>query len=432
MQVLFDEYQNKDNIYSELQYEQRLEEKEEKVSTRPETNINYSVGKPGDEEQKDIQEKELCKVSRDITKKIHNEKIIPEQYKPSKIKDILLDLNVLTTECANKFEESERVRTIDENMSDEKYYNKKGGKERKKDKDIEDENGKKNDLLEKKTKEKKEIKKHGPDSEDNIMRTINTFFYSFLVISSNELIYSTLGEKIYNLYNQKNYRARKKKDLIKEIAYSTKSTLKKQIIIDNLNKKVEDLIKMDINTKYKSKEPQYNKHIIDLISKEHPNEVIEKFLNLKFRDWIDFITYKNTDVYNNEKWAQILNNFRISKLLEKFPKNDETKFFMFIYLIFNYERWFLIKEGRKRKIKKQIIFIANPDVHNNKINSKIKNFEEKSKDLDIKWDNNLYFPNFWIKNPIKEVSSLFKPLPNVCIPRKSNILKKQKEIKLII
>ena len=85
-------------------------------------------------------------------------------------------------------------------------------------------------------------------------------------------------------------------------------------------------------------------------------------LNMTFGDWLDIFIYKKelselkSFNIDNYKIKIISDSFeRIDKLLEEiYNLNFGNNYFsFFVYLIYNYERWFFIKQGRQRRNNKK-------------------------------------------------------------------------------
>ena len=121
---------------------------------------------------------------------------------------------------------------------------------------------------------------------------------------------------------------------------------------------------VNISSKYSTKNKNLNKNIIkELLTKEKDNEIIMFVLNMTFGDWLDIFIYKKElselKLFNidNYKIKIISDSFeRIDKLLEEiYNLNFGNNYFsFFVYLIYNYERWFFIKQGRQRRNNKKV------------------------------------------------------------------------------
>ena len=135
---------------------------------------------------------------------------------------------------------------------------------------------------------------------------------------------------------------------------------------------LKELISMEISSKYKIIPSDANKTFIEsLINKT--NETKEEFsedydtilfvLNMTFREWLDMFTYKKNinDLKAQHEQLKYINYEKIENnisslndLLKEMEKHDEKYFSFFIFYLYNYERWFSIKSGRKRKNKNNV------------------------------------------------------------------------------
>ena len=136
--------------------------------------------------------------------------------------------------------------------------------------------------------------------------------------------------------------------------------MKKEDNLKFLNMPIKDLLSTNISTKYKTKDEDSNKKEIEnLLNKEKDNEIIGFIFNLTLRDWIDIFTYKKEiidfGIYESKMRKEIEDNFeRVDKLLDEIynsnlKSNDINYFSKFACLIYNYERWFFIKQSRQKK-----------------------------------------------------------------------------------
>ena len=142
--------------------------------------------------------------------------------------------------------------------------------------------------------------------------------------------------------------------------YKFIKNIKKIQEITLLSTPLKDIFSNNISPKYKMYAPDSNKQIINKIIKEQSdNIIIMKAFNLTFREWIDIFTYKkdlksiiefneSTSINLDEKFDHI-----DKLILDIYEKYQETNYLVyFISYIYNYERWFLIKKERNRKLKK--------------------------------------------------------------------------------
>ena len=69
---------------------------------------------------------------------------------------------------------------------------------------------------------------------------------------------------------------------------------------------------------------------------------------MTFREWIDIFLLK--------KESNIIINGLEDLLTDIYAKNDNDNhyFSCFVYYMYNYEKWFIIKKGRNTQVKKSI------------------------------------------------------------------------------
>ena len=125
--------------------------------------------------------------------------------------------------------------------------------------------------------------------------------------------------------------------------------------------KLKDLFSNKISKKYSTKPVDFNKKLIKKILNKNSDETIKFAFNITLRDWLDLFTLKkrveellkesdkNIDCEKIKKSIYPVDAF-INEIKHKNGKEYLTPF---IFLLYNYERWFYIKRGRKISKKKQ-------------------------------------------------------------------------------
>ena len=152
-----------------------------------------------------------------------------------------------------------------------------------------------------------------------------------------------------------------------KLDYKFVNRIEKEQDLKILNMRLKDLFSNDISPKYKHKFPKdYNKTIIERILKDADDIILFAF-NMTLRDWLDIFTLKKSvkdiiNVYNNknndcqnliEKIEQSLIGF--DKIVNKIKENnDEDYMALFIFCLYNYERWFYLKKRKTIKKEKEI------------------------------------------------------------------------------
>ena len=192
-------------------------------------------------------------------------------------------------------------------------------------------------------------RKHNIFSGDNIIRKIKIKFFEYMRIFLN---------KVLNSY----YVKFKKDDIIKSLSFQYINIMKKELELSLLNKTLKEIFSNEISRKYKALPRDYNKQIIDTILYEEKDNINIIFaFNLTFREWIDIFTYKK-DIqsiknFDSEKMKELpkLIDYVDKLLLDMYNKYYYNRNYLiyFIFYIYNYERWFAVKIGRKSASEKK-------------------------------------------------------------------------------
>lgn len=145
--------------------------------------------------------------------------------------------------------------------------------------------------------------------------------------------------------------------------YKIKDTINQEKDLNILNMSLKDLFSNEITSKIKSKskEKDFNKKKLEKILNEETDDTILFTLNMRFIDWFDIFTFKKTLIEvlnqynNNNKYIDLdkikKNLITIDTLLIKKSKKNLDEFSLFLFYIYNYERWFKNKKPRKKKYK---------------------------------------------------------------------------------
>jgi hypothetical protein len=350
---------------SDQKSEQELRIKENKIN---DGNITYNLTIGNDsnfinEEKGEKEEKELQ--SKEVNFKIEIEKrdMPPPQYSFNKIKNEVFLKFDLKPEIKESFIENDIIRSLEYNISDEFFLSKKTRNRNK----VRSREKIKKKLGRKKNDEKKEKKdiidiKHNKESPDNIIKKIKSkLLETYLLNFINSLLSNAIiNKEIINPYSKINIDEKDKEKLIKKIDYKQiVDNMKKESNLELLRLSLKDLLSKDISSKYSTLSKDFNKNIIDVISlNEKENEIISFVFNMTFGEWFDIFTFKkeirDVKVIDEDTIKFIMQQFeRVDKLLtDIYESHDKNYFSVFAYLIYNYERWFFIKQSRKSKQKK--------------------------------------------------------------------------------
>ena len=182
---------------------------------------------------------------------------------------------------------------------------------------------------------------HNKKSPDNIMKKIKRYFMEYLIIFVNRII-------------------KEKEDRLKMLDHKKYiNRLKREEDLSLLKMTVKDYLSGDISPKYIKSSCDYNKIKINkILNEQKDNDVIKFVFNMTIKDWIELLTLKKK-IYEIEYIGNLtFSEYEIiqskipllNEILDK-NKDDEIYFTKFIFYLYNYENWFLIKKGRDREKK---------------------------------------------------------------------------------
>ena len=202
-----------------------------------------------------------------------------------------------------------------------------------------------------KTNEIKNIATHNKMAPDNIIKKIKAEIFKYPIIFLNNI-----------LDNNK-----KSEEKLFKINYQFINRLNREQDLKFLDMKLKELFSKEISPKYitDKRQKDFNKQYINRILNIQKDNTILFAFNITFRDWLDLFTlkknirqilikydYSDKDI-DCERIQKSL--YGVDNLLNKIMNaNDKEYLTMFIFLLYNYERWFYKKIGRKTRIKKKI------------------------------------------------------------------------------
>ena len=198
-----------------------------------------------------------------------------------------------------------------------------------------------------KTNETKDKGTHNKMVPDNIIKKIKAKIFEYPIIFLNNILNNN-----------------KSKDKLFKLDYQFINRLNREQDLKFLNMSLKDLFSKEISPKYitTKRQKDFNKIYIEKILKDQSDKTILFVFNLAFKDWLDLFTLKKTikeiilkyDYLEKEiDYERIQKSlYSVDNLLNKImDENDKEYLIMFIFLLYNYERWFYNKIGRKTKIK---------------------------------------------------------------------------------
>ena len=221
-----------------------------------------------------------------------------------------------------------------------------------------------------KKKEDQSIRIHNKYTTDNIIIKIKNIMKKYLIMFVNNIIIFLYGSKRINEIRTKlNLPKHASLSLIKDINYkSVANKIRKKDNLDLLTFSIEEFLSCNVSTRYRkiNKEKfndlsNYNKIVIDFLFKDKANINLFIFIfkNLKVEDFLNiFINQKElNDFYSfnylGEKQKKIIEEslIKIDDFFDKLSEEGDLYFFCFLLLIYNYKRYFSIKHERQRKNK---------------------------------------------------------------------------------
>ena len=239
-----------------------------------------------------------------------------------------------------------------------------------------------------KKKDDLSIRNHNKYAPDNIINKIKNTIKKYLILFVNNIISSIYGvSKINEILTSLNLPKHASHALIKDIDYkSLAHKIRKKDNLDLLNFSIEKFLSHNVSTRYgkinKTKNGdlnKYNKIIIDYLLKDEKNKNIFNFLfkELNLEDWMDIFIHKKelNDLLSfyllDSKQREIVEEsfVRIDDFFQELSDEGDVYFFCFILLIFNYKRYYLVKQERKGKNEnKKIEFIKIKDLEDEQEN----------------------------------------------------------------
>ena len=295
----------------------------------------------------------LSKLNLNLKEEEKVEKIIPSNDKQDRINAITKSFNFIF-EILNKINYPiEKIKEIREEIITQKdieniWIFEVKSKKTKNKKCLKNKNKPKVTIDKKETNKNKEVKcgrkslnssdttqgNHKKDCPDNIIKKIKAFLFSSVI------------EYVQDYININKIKINEKIKLL-TLDYKNVNKLEKKFNLEILNQPLSDLISRQISSKYKSHQ-DFNKNIIKkVLDEEKNNDKINSLLNMTFGNWIDIFTYK-------KEWEHNIRFKGIKPFLEKIQKNNDAQYFSkVIFYLFNYQKWFLHKKGRKQKKSKK-------------------------------------------------------------------------------
>ena len=212
-----------------------------------------------------------------------------------------------------------------------------------------------------KTKNDFSVRTHNKFSFDNMIDKIKNMINTSLVLFCNKIIKAiyTNEEQIIQIFSMaKISKEISRTKIIKDIDYSFLANKRKgNEVLDLLNMTVKDYLSNKISLKYVNIPNEYNELIINQLLLDDNNKDIFVFLfNIKIGDFFyvyiyqkdikDFLEFNKLN--SNHKRIVKNNLVRFNDCLNKIVSKDETYFQCLVMLMYNFRRFLMNQERRKR------------------------------------------------------------------------------------
>ena len=244
------------------------------------------------------------------------------------------------------FFDKPEMRTIiagEENIIDNELLDQKKQNKKESNKKVENLGNKRG----RKTNEIKNIGTHNKMVPDNIIKKIKAKIFEYAIVFLNNILNNN-----------------KKEDKLYKLDYKYVNRLNREQDLQYLDMKLKELFSKDISPKYiiKNRHKDFNKRYISKILNNQSDNTILFVFNITFRDWLDLFTlkknikdiifkydYLDKDIDSGNIQKSL---FSVDNLLNKIMNENNKEYLtMFIFLLYNYERWFYNKTGRKGRKK---------------------------------------------------------------------------------
>ena len=190
----------------------------------------------------------------------------------------------------------------------------------------------------------KSQRSHNKSSSDNIIKKIKS------------KLFENMLQFINNILNPSDIGINEKKKILKDIDYNYINRLKKEYDLDLLNKSIKDLLSFKVSSKFNCGD-NFNKDLIEelMITKSN-NKFLMFALNMTFREWLDLFTLKKEPKEFKEELNK--NMTKVKDTIEDVYKKNKDRNYIssFIFYLYNYENWFIMKRSKKIEIKCQSSF----------------------------------------------------------------------------
>ena len=212
---------------------------------------------------------------------------------------------------------------------------------------MQDEPNNNNNKRGRKTNKTKNVSIHDKMVPDNIIKKIKAKIFEYPIVFLNNILNNN-----------------KEEDKLFKLNYKFINKLNRKQDLKYLDMSLKELFSKEISPKYikeKRQEDSNKIYISKILNNQKDNTILFVF-NMTFRDWLDLFTLKksiNDIIIKYDYLDKNIDCERIQKslygvdnLLKKIMNdNDKEYLTMYIFFLYNYERWFYNKKGRISKPK---------------------------------------------------------------------------------
>ena len=186
---------------------------------------------------------------------------------------------------------------------------------------------------------------HDKNISDNIIKKIKSKLFEKIL----QFINNILNSIQINFYE--------KKKILKDIDYKYINRLNKEFDLNLLNTSIKDLLSFKVSDKFRCIDKDFNKNLIkELMNRKNDNKFLMFVLNMKFREWLDLFTLKKYPKEFSEELNK--NMIKVKDMIEDIYKKNKDRNYIssFIFYLYNYENWFIMKRSQKKKLNNIALF----------------------------------------------------------------------------
>ena len=198
------------------------------------------------------------------------------------------------------------------------------------------------------------------EKTDTSQRPHNKFTSVNIIKKIKSKLFKEILQFINNILNASdiNNNIDKKQKILKDIDYKYINRLNKEYDLNLLNTSIKDLLSFKVSDKFHCFDEDFNEILIKKLmdtkntkNTKNNNKFLMFALNMKFREWLDLFTLKKDPKEFSEELNK--NMTKVKDMIEGvYIKNKDINYISsFIFYLYNYENWFIMKRPKKIEIK---------------------------------------------------------------------------------